>query len=192
MDNTKLSFFRKIYLWWKFEARYYHKDFTHGVKNLIRWFPVIWKDRDWDDHYIWEIWKKKLSFQAEHIYKHGHHVNNVYDAERMRICVRLIDDIQHEFYSSEFMDYHESKMHFTPSEKYPEYSTVETTELWEKFDDYFAKYPHAYREVTKTDRYIFDNDSKQKIAMNMGYYLHKKANRILFKLLERHLESWWD
>ena len=192
METYRLSFWRRVLLWLKNDVRYYHKDFARGVKNLIRWFPVIWKDRDWDDHYIWEIWKKKLSFQAEHIYKHGYHVDNVYDAQRMRTCVRLMDDIQREFYSSEFMDYHESKMHFTPCEKHPEYSTVETTELWERFDDYFAKYPHAYREVTKTDRYIFDNDSKQKIAMNMGYYLHKKANRILFKLLERHLESWWD
>ena len=174
MDNIKLSFFRKI----KYDARYYHENFAHGLKNLIRWFPVIWKDRNWDSSHILEIWKKKISFQAEHIRKHGHHVNHIYDAERMETCVRLMSDIQDEFYSSEYNDYIKN--------------STKSTKGWEKFDDYLAKYPHAYREVTKTDRYIFDNDSKQNIAMNVGYYLHKKANRILFKLLERHLESWWD
>jgi hypothetical protein len=71
-------------------------------------------------------------------------------------------------------------------------STLQHQEIWENFDNYFAKYPHAYREVTKTDTYILTNDSKEKIAMNMGYYLHRKANRILFMLLERNITNWWD
>ena len=36
------------------------KSFIISIKNLIKWFPIIWKDRDWDDHYIWEIMKNKL------------------------------------------------------------------------------------------------------------------------------------
>ena len=71
-------------------------------------------------------------------------------------------------------------------------STLRFDEVWENFDEYFAKYPHAYREVTKTDRYIFVNDTKDRIAMNMGHYLHNKAKRILFELLQRNIESWWD
>ena len=32
----------KIQLWWKFEARYYHKNLIQGIKNLWSWFPVIY------------------------------------------------------------------------------------------------------------------------------------------------------
>jgi len=204
-NEKKLSIFRKIFLWWKFEGKYYHKDLYQGIRNIIRWFPVIWKDRDWDDHYIWQVMMTKLTFQAKYIREKGLHVDNVRDAEKMELCVRLMKLISDEFYTGEYMDYHKSKFHFDPVTKeeldemsedkrklYEDCSTLRIEEIWEKYDDYFKKYPHAYKEVTKTDKYIFDNKSKQTIAMNMGYYLHNKARRILFTLLERNIESWWD
>jgi hypothetical protein len=53
----KLQF---IPLWWNHDGKYYHKYIKQGVKNLIYWFPIIWKDRNWDSHYIFEIMKHKL------------------------------------------------------------------------------------------------------------------------------------
>ena len=192
MKKYKLSIWGKIYLWWKHKARYYHKDLYTGIKNLIKWFPIIWKDRDWDDVYIWDVLKTKLQFQAEYIRKKGIHLNHIRDAERMEMCVRLIEDIRNNFYTTEHLDYCNNEIQFIPIENKPGYSTIQTTEIWENYDDYFKKYLHAYREVTKTDKYIFENDAKNKISMNMGYYMHKKAKRILFKILETYMETWWD
>jgi hypothetical protein len=205
MEKNTLNIWDKISLWWRHEARFYHKDFINGVKNLIRWFPVIWKDRDWDDHYIWTMMIKKISFQADYIRHKGHHVDNIRDAQRMELAVRLMKRVSEEYYQMLHMDYYKSKMHFDPitdvdlvgkSEDeinlYTNCSRLRIETLSENFDEFFTKYPHAYREVTKTDKYIFDNNTKDKIAMNMGYYLHEKANRILFTLLQRHLQSWWD
>lgn len=197
---------RKMRLWWKFEGRYYHKDVYQGIKNLVRWFNVIWKDRDWDDHYIWEILKTKIEHQAKYIGGRGIHLSAKRDAQLMMTCVRLIDRVQSEFYQGEYANYYHSEFHFVPvsqediddvddedlkSDMKGSY-TMEIQEIWERFDDYFAKYPHVYREVTKTDKYIFSNDTKQKIAMNMGEYMAEKAHRILFALLERNMRSWWD
>lgn len=36
------------------------KSFKTGICNLIKWFPVIWQDRDWDYYYIYAILHKKL------------------------------------------------------------------------------------------------------------------------------------
>jgi hypothetical protein len=201
----ELNIWDKISLWWRHEARYYHKDFINGVKNLIRWFPVIWRDRNWDHRYIWDVMMKKLSFQAEYIRNCGNHVNHIRDAEKMELAVRLMKRVSDEHYEMLHSDYYKSKMHFEPIAKEDledmgdemkknsaDCLTLRIEMIWEKFDEFFAKYPHAYREVTKTDKYIFDNDTKEKIAMNMGYYLHEKANRILFKLLERNIQTWWD
>lgn len=205
MENIKLNKWDKISLWWRHEARFYHKDFINGVKNLIRWFPTIWKDRNWDDHYIWAIMIKKISLQAEYIRNNGNHLDHIRDAQRMELAVRLMKHVSEDYYEMLHMDYYKSEMHFDPitdedlvgkSEEernsYTNCSKLRTETLWEKFDEFFAKYPHAYREVTKTDKYIFDNNTKDKIAMNMGYYLQEKANRILFTLLQRQLRSWWD
>lgn len=49
------------------------KRFISNIKNVIRWLPVIWKDRDWDDYYIFEVLKFKLKNQAEYIGYHDRH-----------------------------------------------------------------------------------------------------------------------
>ena len=60
----------KKFLWWlRWEAKYSHKDLYQGIKNLVRWFPIIWRDRDWDDHYIFEVLKFKLKNQSKYIDK---------------------------------------------------------------------------------------------------------------------------
>ena len=70
------------------------KQFFKQIHNLIRWFPIIWKDKDWDDHYIFEILKFKLKNQAEYIGKKDRHMSAKRDAEIMMLCVRLMDKVQ--------------------------------------------------------------------------------------------------
>ena len=73
------------------------KQFFKRIKNLIRWFPIIWKDQDWDDHYIFEILKFKLKNQAKYISYHNRHISAKRDAEIMMLCVRLIEKVQDEY-----------------------------------------------------------------------------------------------
>jgi hypothetical protein len=71
------------------------------IKNIIRWIPVLWKDRDWDYWHIFEILKVKLKFQSEYFRKHGYHESSERDAEKMELCIKLIDKIQNEYYLDE-------------------------------------------------------------------------------------------
>ena len=61
MKNQKLNPWRKFLLFWRFEYRHYPRNFIRGVKNLIKWGSVIWKDRDWDDSFFFEIIKFKFA-----------------------------------------------------------------------------------------------------------------------------------
>lgn len=36
------------------------RKFYIGIKNLIFWFPIIWRDRDWDYHYLLKVMSHKL------------------------------------------------------------------------------------------------------------------------------------
>lgn len=74
------------------------RQFFRNIHNLIRWFPIIWKDRDWDHYYIFEILKHKLIFMSQNIRKNGFHESAEYDANRMMLCVNLIEKIQNEEY----------------------------------------------------------------------------------------------
>lgn len=171
-------------------------QFKKSVKNLIRWFPVMWKDRDWDDHYIWEILKTKLKYQSEYIGSRDIHVNAKYDAERMMWCVRLIDKIQDEFYSGEYMDYHESRFNWLDIEGDSENKQLDIQEISENYDEYFAKHKAAVRKVlANKELQIFelnDDNYKQRLAMNLGHYNEKRAQDLLFKILNRDIRGWWD
>jgi hypothetical protein len=144
------------------------------MQNVWRWFPVVWKDRDWDEYYIYEILKTKLEKQATSIYKHGNHVDAKYDAERMLLCARLIEMQQEELYEYEWTD--------------PIYD--------ESFEEYFKKYPRQYKralagEFNRNLESIKKHD-EDIIAMEISWENQKRSRKLLFRILEQNITRWWD
>jgi hypothetical protein len=162
------------------------KQFFKRIYNLYRWFPIIWNDQDWDDHYIFEILKFKLKNQAEYIGYHDRHMSAKRDAEIMMLCVRLMDKVQHEWYGREYQDYYKSDMRFIPSESHPGSYEMEVEILEENFDDYFKKYPLIYRMVPNLQA------PKEEIAYRIAKINEERAHKLLFKLLEQNIRRWWD
>ena len=163
--------------------------FFRKVKNMIRWFPVIWKDEDWDSHFIFEIIKFKLKNQAKYIGDKDRHTRAKRDAEIMNICVRLIDKVQTEYYNAEYLDYEESKFNFIPIEGTTS-SKLEIEYISDNLNDYFNKYPLVYKEAVS--QHIHKNPDKHIIAMYMSRINHDRARKLLFKVMERNIERWWD
>jgi Txe/YoeB family toxin of Txe-Axe toxin-antitoxin module len=139
MSKEYNEWYWKLYRWFKWDAKYFPKRFITGVKNLWKWFPIIWKDRDYDHDYIFNILKFKLEQQAKQFIKSGYTESAEREAELMMTCVRLIDKIQDEYYFEEM--YHYEKL---------------TSEI---VNQYMAK--------------------------------HDKAKRLLFKILNDKIETWW-
>ena len=147
-----------IRLWWKFDGRYILRNIKEGFKNIWYWLPVIWKDRQWDHSYIFYVLEHKLKAQAHRLHTADLHLSAKRDAEIIRTCVRLIDKVNDEFYSTESMDYHKDKHWFEPVEGNPDLSSWETRQLEENFDDYFTKYPLIYKKVLNGEGpYKIDN-----------------------------------
>ena len=188
----KLEF---IPLWWNHEGRYYHKMFMTSVQNLWYWFPIIWKDRNWDSNYIFEIMIHKLKAQSKYIGSRGFHMRAERDAEIMMTCVRLMKLVQEETYSSEYSNYHRTKHWFEDIEDKPGISSWESRLLEENFEDYFKKYPLIYKRVLNGEGVFGGKDrkeDKQVIAMNISHINHDRARKLLFKLMEENIERWWD
>lgn len=185
-----------IPLWWDQEGRYIHREIARGFKNIWYWLPIIWKDRHYDSHYIFDIMIHKIKAQSKYIGERNIHTRAKRDSEVMMTCVRLIKKVQDEFYSSEYNDYHKTKHWFEPADK-EGYSTLESRILEEDFDGYIKKYPLIEKRVI-TGEGIFSLDGedsleiKQKIAMNIGQINHNRARKLLFKLMEQNIEKWWD
>jgi hypothetical protein len=162
------------------------RQFIKNIKNLIRWFPIIWKDRDWDDHFIFEILKFKLKNQAEYIGKKGNHLSAERDAEIMMLCVRLIEKVQSEYYGTEYFNYQNSKLKFIDSESHPGMYEMEIEEISENYDEYFKKYPRIY------NKHKDNSGDKGKIAFYMSRENEERAHKLLFKILEQNIRRWWD
>ena len=197
IDRVKEFFWKNI--------GYRVKNFFTSIGNLIKWFPVIWKDRDWDDHYIFEVFKFKLKKQAKYIKDKGFHTNSNIDSEKMMLCVKLMEKIQEEFYPMEYMDYEEKDFFFVPTGHDIEDDEggyyMETNLKCENLNEYFKKYPLVYRKVVTDKKYqIFKIDCddlssyevKSRIALNIGRYNHERAKKLLFKTLSENIESWWN
>ena len=140
MSEEYNEWYWRLYRWIKWELPYQHKYIKYGVKNLYKWFWVIWKDRDWDHHYIFQVLKFKLEKQANHLAENGFHNEAQRDAELMMTCVRLIDKLQNEYY---------------------------------------------YDELCKSG--VRSSEAVQNVIAK-----HKKAKRLLFKIMNDRIEEWWD
>ena len=162
------------------------KRFFRRIYNLYRWFPIIWKDQDWDDHFIFEILKFKLKNQAEYIGKRGYHVSAERDAEIMMTCVRLIEKVQDEYYGTEYFDYHKSELKFIDSESHPGMYEVEIEHISDNYEDYFKKYPRIY------NKHKDNSGDKGKTAFNIAIVNEERAHKLLFKILEQNIRRWWD
>lgn len=185
---------RKFSLNWEFKYRYLWRDFTNGIKNIIYWLPVIWKDRNWDSNYIFEVLAHKLKAQSKYIGDRDIHTRAKRDAEVMMTCVRLIDKVQEEFYVMEYMEYEKTKHWFEDVPGNPGCSLWQSRQLEENFDDYFAKYPRIYNRVMNGDGWlkIEDFNDKNRIASNIAHINHQRASRLLFKIMEENIYGWWD
>jgi hypothetical protein len=96
MNEEYDQWYWKLYRWVRWELPNQHKYIKYGVKNLYKWFWIIWKDRDWDYYHIFQVLKFKLEKQANHL--------GGRDAELMMTCVRLINKLQNEEYYQEYYD----------------------------------------------------------------------------------------
>lgn len=193
IKTTKIGWTRKISLWWKLSGQYMFSDLLQGLQNLWRWKRIVWLDRNWDHRYIFDILQFKLEQQAKYISKRDFHTEAKRDAERMQTCVRLIEKIKTEFYATEYMDYHETNYWFDDCEDQPGFSELKCETLSENYNMYIKKYSRVFQQLEsgKLKNY-WSMEHPQQIAMNIAQHNHIRAKRLLFTLLERNIESWWD
>lgn len=152
--------------------KYKLHSIKNGIWNIIRWFPVIWKDRDWDDYYIFALLYHKFSnmekyFRSDNTYSVG--ALDVADKIKVAklLCKRIIDDnyVDNALIPVE-QKYGELKYHFEPTNN------------------------------EKLKAMIFDETPEESKARQRAYrhsdYMKKQDIEYLFKLLSKHIQEFWD
>jgi len=79
------------------------KQFFKRLHNLYRWTPIIWKDRDWDYYFIYEILKQKLINVEKFTRGEGIHFYNNRDADSILKAIDMIEKVQNEYYLDKYL-----------------------------------------------------------------------------------------
>lgn len=164
------------------------RSFLTGCKNVIRWSPTIFKDRDWDQWHIYTILQKKIEFQRQEIIYANRHTQVDRDNRDMTIALNLIERVKEEYYGIEYLDYSETKFIFDPIEGDRELYSLEQDVISENYDDYLKKYPSSVRKVSKQKP---DLDKKD-LCFWVGRHNEEKAHDLLHKVLKERMGYWWD
>ena len=194
LKDIKLNMFDKIYdVYWKLVG-YKIRNCYQSIANIIRWIPTIYKDKDWDDYYIFEILKVKIQHVAKYTERRKFYEGWERDVEYMKTCIRLIDKIKEGDYEIEYLDGTISKIFDEGDTKL----TQEEIELNnKKYQEFLSKNKSTHRQVLKylelhSDRYCVDKEDLALQALLTSSFKHNKCRRMLFKLLEYRIEYWWD
>ena len=154
------------------------RNIKYGIENLIKWFPVIWQDRDWDHYYLYVILKRKLK-HMEHLHIHYSHLMSAEQtAAQIKICVDLLDRlVKDEYDESAYKTYYEKwgkpKFNWIPVDN--ECSSLEITN--EK-----VKTEEDKKQETKDFRRAGDHERN----------MRKQDIEYLFNHMRKHIEGWWD
>ena len=67
-------------------------NFFLSIKNIIRWIPTLFKDREWDYSFMLEIEQKKLKNMIKWYEQHdyGHSVSGHRIVREMKLAISLI------------------------------------------------------------------------------------------------------
>ena len=165
------------------------RSFLTGCKNIIKWFPILWKDRDWDQWHIFTILQKKIEFQRNEIINANRHTEIDIDNRDMTIVLNLIERVKDEYYRTEYLEFEVSEFRFIPVKDNPNLKELLIDVISDQYDEYLLRYPSTVRKVIRKNG---DDLDKKTLCLYVARENHKKATNLLFKILKDRIERWWD
>jgi hypothetical protein len=149
----------------------------NGIENIINWFPIVWKDRNWDRLYIYILLHHKLRnmekfFNGYLPYSSPEYTNKINHEIKIAkaLCERIIEN---DYLSNALIPY------------YKIYSDNDKLMWSEPCNDGTGHY-----------RVIFTEDNKQrKLFRRCGKhadYMEKQDIDYLHRYIAKRGSGWWD
>jgi hypothetical protein len=73
------------------------------VHKILRWIPILWRDRDWDYYFVYEILKQKLIDTEKHTRVDSFHMFNESDADGILKAISMIEKVQTEYFLDKYL-----------------------------------------------------------------------------------------
>jgi len=155
------------------------RDILCGIRNVLYWLSIIWRDRDWDDSFFFEVMRHKIKSMERYFgRKRPIVVGSHKMARNIHRAALLLDRLIADNYAMNEMMFHEQKWGFAKIRLKDEGDYL----LFDGFD-----YPNAHteeqRELAEWERKHILADAEKSKQYDFEYLMH---------WLTRHLRCWWD
>jgi hypothetical protein len=162
---------------------YPFRDFYRRVRNVLRWLPTIWKDRDYDYSYITEILIKKLEFTRDFYLS-----DKAYSAEAEKVADEIQEAINMLHKTKDSWEFYED-----PAMELIEQKWGKTTFEFVPLEDR----PGFNEMVSKTEKVKTPEDKEQhsqdfRAAMKTARKEYMKDKKEAYKFIAKHIDGWWD
>lgn len=162
---------------------YQIKRFFRKCKNVIRWFPIIWKDEDWDHRYIYDILIKKLEHQRDFFSSDKTHVLRAKEtATQLQIAINLLHQTRDSW------EFYEDPVMKDLDAKWGE-GVLRTTPTNDGTGSYYLDIDHDGVK-TKEDEEQYNKEFRE--GMERARKKYMKDKRMAFKYIADHIDYWWD
>jgi len=149
-------------------------NLKYGILNIVKWIPVIWKDRQWDKYYLYEILHFKLSLMEKHFYRDKPTiVNSKRYGKQIKIAKVLAKRLANDNYLDNATFWHDQK-----------FEEVDFKSLWRKEPN--GMYYSYVGDQNVNRQNSFDKCCKHSV------YMRNRDLQYLFDLLNKKIEWWWD
>jgi len=157
-----------------------------GIWNLYKWFPIIWKDRNFDKDYLLEIIRFKLEMMLDEFKRNGYRADTPDSNKRIEFCIRMIDELTEDRYEELLRKKHDLK-----------YGRLKTYSFVHKVDEMGR--PLLYRmEFLRTKvnpRNEALKEEEQRATIEMIEKVERRKERVrkaLFGTMARYIDYWWE
>ena len=162
------DFFSDVYHF--FFDRY--RNAKYGIINLFHWFPVIWKDRDFDYHYLLVMLNKKLHLMRDTFQSELDWVDNKQIISEIEETISSLEKIIEDKYcESEWEEVHKNR-----------------GEL--KFEKTADGYYTMIDNLTEEEKKIYTDKVKE--LMNKEEELRNKDLETVFENMKSKIMGWWS
>jgi hypothetical protein len=166
---------------------YPFRDFYRRVKNVLRWLPTIWKDRDWDNSYITEILIKKLELTRDFYLS-----DKAHSIEVEKIANEIQEAIDRLHMTRDSWEFHEA-----PAMEELEQKWGLTAFSFEPYECNENGEVLTYEMKSKTEK-VNTEEEEEQYRIEFGKALdearkqYRKDKKDAYKFIAKNIDKWWD
>lgn len=149
-----------------------------GIKNFWKWKGVIWKDRNYDYHYLLNVMRFKIQDMLNEYNRVNRYIGQEKDKQSLQTCLYLLNRLVDQNYGENVFYFHDRKW-------------GEIKVDWEETDN-----SDMLTLVTDRDNIVTEEDKEKERKeflrlIKHENYLERQDIEYLFKLMSKHVRKWW-